>query len=84
MSEILANILKTDFYISEKMELSMITGLQLRECKSGFKLGPGSREKWLLPPGKLGRSDSQIGRSYSAKIMTFSVSLEAKAIKHTK
>ena len=23
-----------------------------------FKLGPDSREKWLLPPGKLGRSDS--------------------------
>ena len=27
---------------------------------TGFKLGPDSREKWLLPLGKLGWSDSQI------------------------
>ena len=27
---------------------------------SGFKLGPDIREKSLLPPGKFGRSDSQI------------------------
>ena len=32
--------------------------------QSGFKLSPDSREKRLLPPGKLGRKDSQIGRSY--------------------
>ena len=38
---------------------------------TGFKLGPDSREKWLLPPGKIGRSDSQIGRSYSAKLQHF-------------
>ena len=31
----------------------------------GFKLGLDSREKWLLRPVILGRSDSQIGRSYS-------------------
>ena len=35
---------------------------------TGFKLGPGIREKGLLPPGKLGRSESQIERSYSAKL----------------
>ena len=35
---------------------------------SGFKLGPNSREKGLLSSRKLVRSDSQIGRSYSAKI----------------
>ena len=34
---------------------------------TGFKLGPDSREKWILPAGKLGRGDSQIGRSYSTK-----------------
>ena len=38
---------------------------------TGFKLGPDSREKSLLPPGKLGRSDSQIGRNYSAKLGIF-------------
>ena len=42
---------------------------------SGFKLGPDSREKCFLPPVILGRSDSEIGRSY--KITAFSVSLEA-------
>ena len=31
-----------------------------------FKLGHDSRKKCLLRPEKLGRSDSQIGRSYSA------------------
>ena len=30
---------------------------------SGTKLAQNFREKWLLPAGKLGRSDSQIGRS---------------------
>ena len=34
----------------------------------GTKLAQNFREKWLLPAGKLGRSDSQIGRSYSAKL----------------
>ena len=43
----------------------------------GFKLGIYRRVKRFLPPGKLGRSDSKIGRCYSAKITTFSVSLEA-------
>ena len=38
---------------------------------TGFKLGPDSWEKWLLPPGKLGRSDSKIGRSYSTKLRHF-------------
>ena len=33
-----------------------------------LKLGPDST---YSPPGKLGRSDSQIGRSYSAKIQHF-------------
>ena len=31
---------------------------------TGFQLGPDIREKWLLPPGKLDRSDSQIVRNY--------------------
>ena len=39
--------------------------------KAGFKLGQDSRDKWLLLPGKLGRSDSQIGRSYRAKVWHF-------------
>ena len=30
----------------------------------GFKLSHHSREKWLLCPGKLGRSGSQIGKNY--------------------
>ena len=34
----------------------------------------------LLPPGKLGRSDSQIGRSYSAKLRYFKFNL--KKISH--
>ena len=37
----------------------------------GFKLDPDRREKWLLLLEKLGRSDSQIGRSYSAKLWHF-------------
>ena len=39
--------------------------------KPGVRLGPDSREKWLLPPGKLGSSDTQIGRSYSAWLRHF-------------
>ena len=41
---------------------------------SVFKLGPDSRENLrsdFLPPGKLGRSDSQIGGSNSAKLRHF-------------
>ena len=38
---------------------------------SGTKLAQNFREKWLLPAGKLGRSDSQKGRSYSAKLRHF-------------
>ena len=49
---------------------------------SGFKLGTNSRKKWPLPPGKLWRSNSRIGRSYSAKIMTFSVNLKANLPLH--
>ena len=37
----------------------------------GFKLGPDSREKQLLPPVILPRSDSQIGGSYSIKLRHF-------------
>ena len=40
---------------------------------TGSKLGPDS-------PGKLGRSDSQIGRCYCTKITKLSVSLEANTI----
>ena len=39
--------------------------------KQGTKLAQNFREKWLLPAGKLGRSDSQIGRSHSAKLRPF-------------
>ena len=28
---------------------------------AGVLLGPGSREKWILPPGGLGRSDVSMG-----------------------
>ena len=35
---------------------------------AGFKLGPDSMEKRLLPPGKSERSDNHIGRSYSDKM----------------
>ena len=45
--------------------------LQIFNPLSGFKLEPDSREKSFLPPGKLGRSDSHIGRSYSAKLWHF-------------
>ena len=38
---------------------------------TGTKLAQNFREKWLLPAGQLGRSDSQIGRSYSAKLRHF-------------
>ena len=38
---------------------------------AGTKLAQNFREKWLLPAGKLGRSDSKIGRSYSAKLRHF-------------
>ena len=47
---------------------------------SGTKLAQNFREKWLLPAGKLGRSDCQIGRSYSAKFRYF-LSVE-KQISH--
>ena len=43
----------------------------------GFELGPESRQKRLLPPGQLGRSDSQIMRCYSTKLQHFSASIEA-------
>ena len=36
----------------------LVTDIQVNVYIAGFKLGPDSREKWLLPPGKLGRSDS--------------------------
>ena len=39
----------------------------IETLSSGFKLGSDSSEK-CLPPGKLERSDSQIGRSYIAKL----------------
>ena len=38
---------------------------------AGTKLAQNFREKWLLPAGKLGRSDCQIGRSYSTKLRHF-------------
>ena len=38
---------------------------------TGTKLAQNFREKWLLLAGQLGRSDSQIGRSYSAKLRHF-------------
>ena len=38
---------------------------------TGTKLAQNFREKWLLPAGKLGRSDSHIGRSYRAKLQHF-------------
>ena len=56
----------------EKIGLHALENLNTRAA--GFKLVHDSREKWLFPPGKLGRSDSQIGRSYSAKNTKISVS----------
>ena len=55
-------------------QIKMKYGLKVRNLLTtyaGFKLGPDSREKWFLSPGKLGRSDSQIGRSYIAKLLHF-------------
>ena len=40
-------------------------------CITGTKLAQNFREKWLLPAGKLRRSDSQIGRSYNPKLRHF-------------
>ena len=39
--------------------------IMLSCIQSGTKLAQNFREKWLLPAGKLGRSHSQIGRSYT-------------------
>ena len=50
---------------------------------SGTKLAQNFREKWLLPAGKLGRSESQIGRSYSAKLRHFCQFRSKLAIIHT-
>ena len=51
---------------------------------AGFKLGPDSRIKC---PGKIGRSDSQIRRSYRAKLhkmyVIFCKFRSKLAIKHT-
>ena len=44
----------------------------MSQCTTpGTKLAQNFREKRLLPAGKLGKSDSQIGRSYSAKLQHF-------------
>ena len=42
-----------------------------------------SGEKWLLPPVKLGRNDSQIGRGYSIKSDIFCQFRSKLAIAHT-
>ena len=48
-------------------------------CKgTGVRLGPGSREKCLLPPDQIGRSDSQEGRSDSARLRHFSLNFKEK------
>ena len=54
-----------------KVASSMVRVKKCGNNNTGFKLGPDSREKWLLPPGKWGRSGSQIGRSYSVKLQHF-------------
>ena len=42
-------------------------------------MGPDSREKWLLPPGKFGRSDSQIGRKlYFLLAITHTIAIKWK------
>ena len=65
---------KSRFYGVIGLLISFILKVVLMQCQidnnsalgkhiTGFKLGPYS----ILPPVKLGRSDSQIGRSYSVK-----------------
>ena len=56
-------------FFEEKIDV--IEKVAFEKVNSGFKLGPDSREKWLLPPVILGRSDCQIGRSYSIKLRHF-------------
>ena len=36
------------------------------------------REKWLLPPAEIGRSDSQEGRNSSAQLRQFSFNFKEK------
>ena len=45
---------------------------------AGLRLGQGSREKWLLPPDQIGRSDSQEGRSGSGRLQHFSLNFKEK------
>ena len=54
-----------------ELQCSPFIILKIEMDWAGFKLDPDSREKWLLPPGILGRSDSQIGRSSVAKLRHF-------------
>ena len=69
---------------SAKIMKNYLAGKELT-WYSGTKLAQNLREKWLLPAGQLGRSDSQIERSYSAKLrhfLSFSVNLEANQPLH--
>ena len=59
--------------------MDKITLKAVNQVSLGFKLEPDSREKSLLPRGILGRSDSQIGRSYRAQLQHFFVSLETNS-----
>ena len=53
------------------LALYFIEGDEKSAFESRFKLGSDSKEKLFLLPGKLGRSNSKIGRSYSAKLRHF-------------
>ena len=50
---------------------------------TGFKLGLDSRKKWLLPQGKLGRSDSKKGRILTQNYGIFCLFRSKLAISHT-
>ena len=50
----------------------------LKNMTAGVKLDSKFREKWLLPPVEIGRSDSQEGRSGSAWLRHFSFNFKEK------
>ena len=70
----------TDFSISPSHNILSRSPFNI--ASSGTKLVQNFREKWLLPAGQLGRSDSQIGRSYSANYDIFCQFRSKSAITH--
>ena len=62
---IFSNVIKSNFNILQLFFWVYIG------TETGTKLAQNFREKWLLPAGKLRRSDSQIGRSYNPKLRHF-------------